>query len=158
MEGHFVVRKWILSCSAVCLASSIALLLASCGKARDTKQQPVATDEGKRSSAMTLDKQIGNILRDLVIREKKSIQADAPFVYESDVFAGGITHTDPNRMVIGKWVVEFADNTATATVKKRYSDGVVIDIDIVEVTFDIHGDEAKMKIWRAYQQHGRVQK
>lgn len=107
------------------------------------------------SSEMKQGEKIETALRKLLSDQRQTIEKDASFVYETDVFAGGVTVSAPGRLAIGKWTVNITGNTAKAKIEKRFGGPGRFESEVIEVEFRLQGDSVITGSWRAYQGRGR---
>ena len=110
----------------------------------------VSCNQGNSHINVTKSKIIESALRDLLLKQRISIEKDAPFAYEADTLSDGITIFKQGKVVIGKWVVEITGNHACAKIQKRFGKEGHFELEIIEVNLEIGGDYAKVNDWRAY--------
>lgn len=123
---------------------SVVIFIASC-----------ATITG--ASEMEQVTKIESALRELLLEQRKAIEIDAPFVYEEDIFRGGIIRQGSNSFAIGKWVVKISGSYATAIIEKRFSGSGRFESEVVEVELKLTDSSAVVNDWRAYQGRGTIQ-
>jgi hypothetical protein len=90
-----------------------------------------------------------------LVTQLVSIEKDAPFVYDIDTFAGGVSVRGKKSLVIGKWTVEIAESHAHAKIQRRFGEGQRFESEIVEVDLEIDGDSVTVSDWRAYRGWGK---
>jgi hypothetical protein len=103
----------------------------------------------------TQSAKIESALRDLLVMQRASIEKDAPFVYEIDTFAGGVTVLGKEKLVIGRWTVAVGETHAHAIVSRKFGEGERFELEAIEVDLHISGDSVKVSHWRAYRGWGK---
>ena len=130
------------------VAKTIPLVLMCCSA--------LSCKQGPPSMTISQSAKIESALRDLLVTQRASIEKDAPFVYEIDTFAGGVTVFERGNFVIGKWTVEVAKSRAHATIQRRFGEGQRFESEVIEVDLEIFsGDSVKVSHWRAYRGWGK---
>jgi hypothetical protein len=107
------------------------------------------------SSKMKRAEGIEMALRKLLADQRQAIEKDAPFVYETDVFAGGARTSERDRLGIGKWTVAITGENAKAKIEKRFGGPGHFESEVIEVTLRLQHSSAIITDWRAYQGRGK---
>ena len=97
---------------------------------------------------------IEEALRNLLSDQREAIEVDAPFVYETDVFSGGIVLSDSHQFSIGRWAVRTMGKRAVARIEKRSSGAGRFESEVIEVEFELQDGAVDIEDWRAYQGRG----